>query len=85
MESTGARLFGLEDSEVSQRRAYVHRVKRELKVSPNVDVTPRTMLTALGYSGRTRRETCTFKEGFKYRLCVSIGVEISGEGAGLNR
>jgi hypothetical protein len=32
VESTGARMFGLDDAEVTERRRYVGRVRREIQV-----------------------------------------------------
>lgn len=36
VESTGARMFGLDDAEVSERRRYVGRVRREIQVRPSI-------------------------------------------------
>ena len=34
VETTGARMFGLEEAEVQERRAFVEHVRREIEVRP---------------------------------------------------
>lgn len=64
VESTGARMFGLDEAEVMERRRYVGRVKREIQVRLHSFALAAQLTDPdagkVGYARRSRWRPCTY-------------------------